>query len=95
MTPEHWKRVGELFEAAVEREPAARAEFLARAAAGETALAEEVLRLLASDKNAGTFMSTPRGLGSLPVGAGHLAARLELLREENPTLAADLKTLSF
>ena len=66
MTPEHWKRVGELFEAAVEREPAARAEFLARAAAGETALAEEVLRLLASDENAGTFMSTPRGLGYYP-----------------------------
>ena len=93
MTPEHWKRVGDLFEAAVEQEPAARAEFLARVAAGEPALAEEVLRLLASDKNAGTFMSTPRGLGSLPVGYGHLAARLELLREENPTLATDLKTL--
>jgi len=56
VTPEHWKRVTELFEAAVEREPAARAEFLARAAAADAALAEEVLRLLASDEKIGSFL---------------------------------------
>jgi serine/threonine-protein kinase len=91
--PEHWKRVGELFEAAVEHEPAARAEFLAKAPAGDAALAEEVLRLLASDENAGTFLNSPAGLGSMPVSDDPVAARLELLREENPSLAADLKTL--
>jgi len=93
VTPERWKRVGELFEAAVEQEPAARAEFLARAASGDGALAEEVLRLLASDENAGAFLNSPAGLGSAPVGDDHLAPRLELLREENPSLAVDLKTL--
>jgi eukaryotic-like serine/threonine-protein kinase len=93
MTPEHWKRVGELFEAAVEREPAVRADFLAKVAAGNAALAGEVLRLLASDEKAGTFLSNPPGLGSLPVSDGHFAARLELLRAENQSLAADLRTL--
>ncbi|HKD42013.1 MAG TPA: hypothetical protein VKB87_17140, partial [Myxococcaceae bacterium] len=64
VTPEHWKRVAELFEAAVEHEPAARADFLARATAGDAALAEEVLRLLASDENAGTFLNHPAGVNS-------------------------------
>ena len=64
VTPEHWKRVAELFEAAVEHEPAARADFLARATAGDAALADEVLRLLASDENAGTFLNNPAGLNS-------------------------------
>jgi hypothetical protein len=93
VTPEHWKRVAELFEAAVEHEPAARAEFLAKAAAGAASLAQEVLRLLASDENAGTFMSTPPGLGSLPASDGHLAAKLESLRKENPSLATEMQAL--
>lgn len=93
MTPEHWKRVGELFEAAVEQEPAARAAFLARMAASDAVLAEEVLRLLASDENAGAFLNTPPGLGSLPVSDEHFSSSLELLREENPSLASDLQTL--
>jgi hypothetical protein len=50
-------------------------------------------RLLASDENAGTFMNSSPALGSLPVSDDHFAARLELLREENPSLARDLKTV--
>lgn len=60
MRPEHWKRVTELFEAAVDREPAARGDFLARAA--DPTLAEEVLRVLACDEKAGTFLNAPPGL---------------------------------
>jgi len=93
VTPEHWKRVTELFEAAVEREPAARAEFLARAAAADAALAEEVLRLLASDEKIGSFLNGPPGPGSFPMTANHLAARLELLRAQSPSLATDFQTL--
>jgi hypothetical protein len=93
MTPEHWKRVAELFEAAVEHEPAARADFLARAAAGDAALAEEVLRLLASDENAGTFLNSPACLGSSSSGDDRFAAWRQSLRKENPSLATDLKTL--
>src|ERR1700682_6549484 len=65
MTPERWKRVTELFEAAVEREPVRRAAFLAQAAADDATLAEEVLRLLASDEQAGAFLHEPPGLASL------------------------------
>ncbi len=65
MTPERWQRVTELFEAALEREPAARAGFLAQAAAGDSTLAEEVLRLLASDEKASTFLNAPPSLTSL------------------------------
>jgi Tol biopolymer transport system component/tRNA A-37 threonylcarbamoyl transferase component Bud32 len=93
VTPEHWKRVAELFEAAVEREPAARAGFLAKAAAGDAALAEEVLRMLASDENPGTFMNSPAGLGSSSMGDDHFAAWRQSLRKENPSLATDLRTL--
>src|SRR5262249_31211573 len=42
---------------------------------------------------AGTFLNTPPDLGSLPVSDHHFAARLELLRDENPSLATDLKRL--
>src|SRR5215472_13521126 len=90
--PEHWKRVVELFEAAVEREPAARADFLAKAAAGDPALAEEVLRLLASDENAGAFMDSP-ALGSSSTGDDHFAVWRQSLRKENPSLETDLRTL--
>ena len=93
MRPEHWKRVTELFEAAVEREPAARADFLARAAAGDPTLAEEVLRLLACDEKAGTFMNAPPGLGSSSISDRHLAGWQEALRKENPSLATHLQAL--
>lgn len=94
MTPEHWKRVSELFEAAVEREPAARADFLAKAAAGDPALAEEVLRLLACDESAGTFLNTPPGLGSSSTSDYHLAGRHPGLRFERGPLGPALQSPS-
>jgi serine/threonine-protein kinase len=93
VTPEHWKRVAELFEAAIEQQPAARADFLAKAAAGDAALAEEVLRLLASDENAGTFLNRPAGLSTSSASDGRLAAWHQSLRKENPSLATDLQVL--
>jgi len=57
MTPERWQRVAKLFEAALEKEPAARAGFLAQASGADSALSEEVLRLLAADEKAGAFLS--------------------------------------
>ena len=65
MTPERWQRVKDLFETALAQEPAARAVFLAGAAPDDPVLAEEVLRLLASDAKAGAFLSTPPGATSL------------------------------
>jgi hypothetical protein len=52
VTPEHWKRVGELFEAAIEQKPAARAEFLARAE-------ERAKRIHRSHANWGEHLRAP------------------------------------
>ncbi len=73
MTPERWQRVAELFEAALEKEPAARASFLAEAAGGDSTLSQEVLLLLAADEKAGEFLSAglpspPMNPPSVPVG---------------------------
>lgn len=65
MTPERWQRVKELFETALAQAPAAQAVFLAGATPDDPTLAGEVLRLLASDEKAGTFLSTPPGSTSL------------------------------
>lgn len=74
MTPERWRRVTELFEAALEREPVRRADFLAQAAADDATLAEEVLRLLASDEKASAFLNEPPGLVSLGPSSGEPTA---------------------
>jgi tetratricopeptide (TPR) repeat protein len=67
LTVERWKREQELFQAALEVEPAARLGFLAQAAGDDPSLAEAVLRLLQSDEKASAFLSSlplPEPLGS-------------------------------
>ncbi|HLA78568.1 MAG TPA: serine/threonine-protein kinase [Vicinamibacteria bacterium] len=59
MTPERWQRIKELFDAALEREGEARARFLSQATQDDPSLASEVLGLLASDQEAGAFLSAP------------------------------------
>ena len=54
MTPERWQRVKELFDAALEREPEVRARFLSEATPDDPSLA--------SDQQAGAFLSAPRCL---------------------------------
>ena len=70
MTPERWRQVEELFEAALQEEPANRGRFLAQAAEGDLALAEEVRRLLAADEKAGEYVTatalTPTSRKDLP-----------------------------
>jgi non-specific serine/threonine protein kinase/serine/threonine-protein kinase len=89
ITPERWKRVSELFQAALAYKPGARDEFLAREAGGDSTLAEEVLRLLASDESASEFLNTPLALDSLslvsekpaPVTVGRRIGPYRLLGE--------------
>ncbi len=57
MTPERWCRVKEIFEAALQQEGSARVGFVAQAATDDPTLADEVLRMLASDEKAGGFLS--------------------------------------
>ena len=59
MTAEHWTRLTELFEAALDREPAERAGFLSVACAGDDGLRREVELLIDSHERAGDFGTSP------------------------------------
>jgi formylglycine-generating enzyme required for sulfatase activity/tRNA A-37 threonylcarbamoyl transferase component Bud32/predicted esterase len=58
MSPEQWEHVKGLYEAALEYQPARRAEFLERSTTDHM-VHEEVLRLLAEHEKVGSFLSTP------------------------------------
>ena len=59
MDSERWKQVDSLLQAALERPPEARDEFLREASAGDEALEREVRSLLASQLEAGSFLESP------------------------------------
>lgn len=65
MTPERWQKVKEVFNAALEREPAQRAAFLDEACGGDAALREEVASLLAEEQGLGSFIDKPAGAHSV------------------------------
>jgi len=57
--PERWRRITEIFHAALERPPAERDALLDRACASDPALREEVATLLARHEASGDFLETP------------------------------------
>src|SRR5437867_5026304 len=59
MDSEQWTQVDKLLQAALERPPAARAEFVRQACAGDEALEREVRSLLAAQQEAGSFLQSP------------------------------------
>ena len=59
MTPERWRQVKEVVEAAWERDASERGGFLDQACADDPELRSEVEALLASDENAGEFLAAP------------------------------------
>ncbi len=59
MKLERWQQIDELFQAALEREPAERAAYLDEACGGDQALRKEVESLLKSDEQAERFIETP------------------------------------
>ena len=59
MTPERWRQVEKLYRAALELEPAARADFLASACAADTELREELKSLLVFNDQKRTFIESP------------------------------------
>jgi len=59
MDQERWRRVEELFHAALEREPEARQAFLEVACGEDTDLRRQVELLLAKEEEAGSFLETP------------------------------------
>ncbi len=61
MEPERWRQIEQLYYAALEREPAERAAFLAEACAGDESLRREVVSFIAAGDRVGSFMEAPAG----------------------------------
>src|SRR5215510_13816375 len=59
MTPERYQQINRLLDAALERDPAERAAFLAEACCGDEELRREVESLLAACVEAGSFIERP------------------------------------
>lgn len=59
MTPDRWRLVEDLFDAALERPAEERERYVIEACAGDAEMLEEVRALLAGHENAGTFMNQP------------------------------------
>jgi hypothetical protein len=59
MTPEHWQRVEQLLQSALERKPNERSAFLAEACTGDELLRKDVEELIISHEQAGSFIEEP------------------------------------
>ena len=59
MDPERWKQVDNVLQSVLERPPDEREAFLRQACAGDVALESEVLSLLRSQRQAGSFLESP------------------------------------
>ena len=77
MDQERWRRVEELFHAALERQPEARQAFLDAACGGDTDLRRQVELLLAKGEEAGSFLETPamRDMTATQTATGALLGR--------------------
>jgi eukaryotic-like serine/threonine-protein kinase len=59
MTPERWQRVKQVFDSALQYEPARRSAFLSDACGGDDDLRQEVESLIASHEKTGAFIDAP------------------------------------
>ena len=64
MSPERWREIEEVFQAAVEMPPAERVPYLAERCGNDEELRSEVLKLLDSDDSAADFIEVPIWTGS-------------------------------
>lgn len=76
MDPQHWQRLQDLFDAALERPAAARGEFLDRACGGDAALREAVERLLRQDAIGDQALYAGIGTMAAEVADSHLGRRI-------------------
>ena len=74
MTPERWEKVGEIFNAALEKQPRELDAFLREQCGGDVDLLTEVESLLAAGHKAGQFISEPVAGNFVSDFAEHLAA---------------------
>ena len=59
MKPERWKQIEKIYDAALEFDASRRASFLDQACEGDEELRQEVVSLLASNEQAGSFLAEP------------------------------------
>ena len=76
-----WLRVKDVFHAALDRPPAARAEYLGRECGGDLDLRREVESLLAAHGEAGEFLSQPASYDASPDLAGRRIGAYRILDE--------------
>src|SRR6266404_2895584 len=74
MSPERWQQVKEIFDSALQYEPAERARFVSEACGEDVALRREVESLIASHEKDGSFIDSP----AYEAAAGLLASDPEL-----------------
>lgn len=74
MTPERWAKIGEIFNSAVEKEPAEIEEYLREQCGDDASLRAEVESLLAAGNDAGRFISDPVAGNFVSDFADHVAA---------------------
>ena len=85
MTPEHWRKVKQIFDAAIEFEPSARAAYLSRVCAGNASLQNEVESLIAAHEKDGSFIDAPayqavaNGLSEETLAAGRMIGHYEIV----------------
>ena len=92
ISPENWRAVKELFEAALEKDAVHRSSFVKERCSDPNVCAE-VERLLAEHEEAGTFLSTPAG-GILPSQGGAVGPTTRTLIAGD-VLAARFRIVSF
>jgi serine/threonine-protein kinase len=71
MTPERWRQIEEIFQAAVERAPEERAAFLDQACAGDPELRQEVESLLAQEDSQETILTAAISAAAESLSATH------------------------
>jgi serine/threonine-protein kinase len=86
MTPERWRRIDDLFDAALQRAPAEREPWLREACGGDEELRAEVGRLLAGDERAARdgFLTPPAESGPRAVLTGGWQPRAAARASKDP-----------
>jgi serine/threonine protein kinase len=88
---ERWQQIERIFHTARELEGSARAEFLAKACAGDEDLRGEVELLLVNSEQAGVFLETP----AIEVAAGSLAKGTSALPQDEHLPGAGNRVLHY
>jgi len=86
MTPERWQQVKEIFNSALQHEPAQRSVFLSNACGGDELLRREVESLISSHEKDGSFIDSPAYEAAAAMleterqlKAGHMIGHYEIL----------------